>query len=175
MNKGLESPEPTGQLKVERLDGTTDAKTFQKYERQIAGLSRNALDTREGSGLTEREDEVKGLSEKYLASGKGGKMFVAIKDDVVVAFVAIKRKGNDEGGLVVEQVRYAAGLREPKMIMESLLKGVRASLMKSGKDASIETEGAHHNLSNFGESSWFQDVFSFKEPEETRDELGADV
>ncbi len=55
-----EAAEQVPQLEVKRLDKAT----FKQYEAQIMGLGKNALDTQEGTGFTERKDEVKNLYDK---------------------------------------------------------------------------------------------------------------
>ncbi|MDP3646344.1 MAG: hypothetical protein Q8R25_04625 [bacterium] len=162
------TPEQLNTLEVKRL---TDAE-FGKYEGQIRGLSRNALDTHEGKGLSEREREVTNLDEKYLEAAKRGELFIGVKNDVVIAFVALKKTSGESGKkAVIDQIRFAAGLHKPEEIVRTVLKYVTSSLEKEGiHQREVESDGEHHNLSGIEGSSWFKKTFNVEDSEEVSDD-----
>jgi len=151
-----EATEQVPQLEVKRLDKAT----FKQYETQIMGLGKNALDAHEGTGFAERENDVKDLFEKYFGSTNRGEMFVAVKNDAVLAFVALKKVLSPEKEVEIEQLRFATGLYKPKHVIAEVLHAVKASLEKEDfHHAMITTDGERHKLSSFEKASWFEKFF----------------
>ena len=147
------TPESPDKLEVKRL--TTEE--FAEYEGRIRGLTRNALNTKQGTGLSEYEKDVTDLDTKYLDVAKHGEMFIAVKGEQVLAFVGLIKSSEQTSTLaVINQVRYAGGLDHPERIIGEVLRGVKSSLDQEGVHrADIESDGEHHNLTSFEESSWF--------------------
>jgi len=163
-----EAAEQVPQLEVKRLDKAT----FKQYEAQIMGLGKNALDTQEGTGFTERKDEVKNLYEKYFKSNNG-EMFVAVKNDAVLAFVALKKVIHPEKEAEIEQLRFARGIYNPKRVIREILLAVKEGLTKEGfNHVTIMVDGEHHKFSSFENASWFERFF---ETEDTTSDDNSEV
>lgn len=130
MGEGVRQPQG---LVPERLT----AETLEKYWTQIKDLSSNALDTGEGSTYGEREGEVKEdhLYEEYLKEGGHGELYVLVKDEKVVAFLAIK-KGVQDREAEIEQLRLVQGPDQERYIGE---------ILEFAKKK-LEEEGYHHGV-----------------------------
>ncbi len=155
--KPMSTPEQQNTLEVKKVTH----EEFPKLARQIRGLGRNALDTHEGTGFSEREEDVQDLDRKYLEAAKHGDLYVGVKNDVVIAFVALKKTGDGAGKkAIIEQIRYAAGMHRPDRIVGDILMHIKSDLEHKGiYHTEIETEGGHHNLDNVEGAAWFQKMF----------------
>lgn len=162
--KSLPTPEQLNTLEVKKVT----LEEFPKLSHQIRGLGRNALDTHEGAGFSEREEDVKDLDRKYLEAAKHGELYVGVKNDVVIAFVALKKTEDGAGKkAVIEQIRYAAGLHRPDRIVGDILAHIKSDLEHKGiHHTEIETEGGHHNLDNLEGAAWFQKMFEITDSKE---------
>ena len=108
-----------------------------EYWDQIKDLSANALDIGEGGSYGEREEEVEEdhLYNEYLKS-ENGELYVLLKDDAVVAFLAIK-KSIDDNEVEIEQLRLVQGPAQAKYIGE-IIEFARKKLERE--------EGYHHGV-----------------------------
>lgn len=166
--KPMPTPEQQNKLEIMKLDHHTDPKLFRKCMVQIRRLGRNALDTTEGAGYSERKDEVIDLDHKYLKDSEHGEIFVGVKNDVVVAFVALKK--TQEGSVkraMIDQIRYQSGLADPERLVGAVLNHVKSALEREYvHGAEIESNGEHHKLSKIEGTSWFQKLFDIKDSNE---------
>jgi hypothetical protein len=175
--KPMPTPEQQNKLEVVKLDHHLDPAEYKKYMSHIRRLTRNALDTTEGVDYSEREDDVTDLGHKYLKNSEHGELYVGVKNDVVVAFIALKKK--TEGShktAVVDQIRYASGLHSPETIVGGVLAHVKSTLESAGiHDADIESNGEHHKLSKVEGTSWFQKLFEIKDSNEDHERSDLDA
>jgi hypothetical protein len=165
--KPMPTPEQQNHLEIVKLDHHLDPATFRKYMVHIRRLGRNALDTTEGTGFTEREDDVTGLDHKYLKDSEHGEIYVGVKNDVVVAFVALKKMSEGENKkAVIDQIRYQSGLHAPEHIVGGVLNQIKSSLQSKVHEIEIESNGEHHKLGRIEGTPWFQKLFAISDSNE---------
>ena len=130
----VEGVEVSKELEPKRLATADD---LEKYWSQIKDLSANALDTGEGRSFSERKDEVKehNLYSEYLKQGAQGELYVLLKGEKVVAFLAIKKAVRDKEA-EIEQLRLVQGSVQSTYIGE-IMDFVKKKL---------EEEGYHHGV-----------------------------
>lgn len=163
MDKGKsiqgESIEKPKGLEIKKLD----APNFRQYERQIMGLEVNALDRGEDRGFTAREKHVKDLYDQYLESGKRGELFVAIKSERVIGFVALKKEPGEHKKAHIEQFRLESEVGQESLV-EKMLQGVRHSLEHEGYHrASIaHLESPHEAIETFKHVDWFEKFYTIE-------------
>jgi len=137
----VEGVEVSKGLEPKRLATADD---LEKYWGRIKDLSANALNTGEGRSFGERKDEVMehNLYSEYLKQGAQGELYVLLKGEKVVAFLAIKKAVRDKEA-EIEQLRLVQGSVQSTYIGE-IMDFVKKKLGE---------EGYHHGVVNPAEAS----------------------